>query len=289
MLTSAIALLLALQARTGLDPVTRNSAVLYLDWSQDSKMVAYTQVELGDPAKFDAANAHAFIYEVDGGKRRQIPGQATNVAFSFDGESLILTSNRNGKNHLFRYNLADEKVVDLTPGDFVSTTPACSPDDDLIAFSSDRDGDGLQIFTMRMDGTHVNKITNGAGKCYNPNFSLDSKLLIFYREVGDNKDQVFMMGVDGSNLRHMSNSEEHSFYPAFTAAGYISYTNVVGKEKRSVIVDGLGKMTSVWPYPAFYMKWAREEAKAAFIAGEFPRSAAYISEVDGSNPIRISN
>ena len=289
----AIAVVLALcqtQAPKALKTGAGNSGNLSISWWADGKRLAYTQIDLGDPPKFDPDNVHAFIVSADGKTRRQLDGPALAADFVNDGKSLIITRRVGAKNtQLLRYDLATNKVFPISPDNCVSTCPACSPVADWIAFSSDRDGDDLQIFLMHKDGTGLKKITHGPGKAYNPNWSMDGKQLVYYRELGDQKDQIWTMNADGSNEKHISKSDEHNFYPAFLKNGDISYTNVVGKHpRRSIIVDPSGNLKSVWMYDTAYMKWSPKGDKVAFFAGGFPKTAVYIANTDGSDPVMVS-
>jgi Tol biopolymer transport system component len=266
-----------------------NSANLWLSWSADGKWLAYTQIDLGDPPKFDAGKSFIVIVSPDGKKRRQLDGPGLNADFTSDGKSLIVRRG-NGKNgQLFRYDIDGDRVTALTPAEGNNTTPACSPRADWVAFSSDRDGDDLQVFLMHKDGTGLKKLTHGPGQAFNPNWSADGKQITYYREIGDHKDQIYVMDADGSHERHISNPAEHNFYPAFLANGDISYTNMVGDQpRRSIIVDSEGKLKSVWMYDTAYMKWSPRGGRVAFLAGGFPKSAVYVARVDGRHPVRVS-
>jgi Tol biopolymer transport system component len=273
-----------------LDTGTRNAANLWLSWSADGKWLAYTQIELGDPPKFDPDKVSATIVSPDGKQRQQIPGTAMAADFTGDGKSLIITRKAGDKKTaLLRYDLDSGQVTPITPTDANYTTPSCSPKGDWVAFSSDRDGDDLQVFLMHKDGSGLKKITQGPGKAYNPNWSADGKRLVYYRELGDQKDQIYSMSPDGSDQVHLSNSDQHNFYPAFLPNGDVSYTNVVAKDQRRVIiVDPSGVLKRVWMYDTAYMKWSPRGGRAAFFAGGFPKSAVYVCNADGSGLVKVS-
>jgi Tol biopolymer transport system component len=292
MITLLLAALLHTQTPRALPTGPGNDANLYLSWSADGKWLAYTQFHVADPPNFDPDKSFIEIVSPDGKKRRKLAGPGLNAEFTADGKSLII-SRGNGKNgkrgQLFRYDLQGDKVTALTPADGNNTNPACSPKADWVAFSSDRDGDDLQVFLMHKDGSGLKKITHGPGKAYSPNWSPDGKHLVYYRELSDRKDQIWTMDPDGSHQRHISNPTQLNFYPAYLANGDISYTNYPNHtDRRTVIVAPTGKLKSVWPNDTYYMKWSPRGGKAAFIAGDFPKSAVYVSNVDGTHPVRVS-
>jgi Tol biopolymer transport system component/C-terminal processing protease CtpA/Prc len=65
-------------------------------------------------------------------------GAEMQPAWSSDSRSLYYVSDRDGRDHLYRYDFATEKESQLTTGDSTDVSPRVSPDGKLIAFARDQ-------------------------------------------------------------------------------------------------------------------------------------------------------
>ena len=70
--------------------------------------------------------------------------------------------------------------------------------EDLIAFTSDRDGDA-EIFVMNPDGTEVRQLTDNDAWDYSPAWSPDGKHIAFDSNHPHDYE-IFVMNADGSNV-----------------------------------------------------------------------------------------
>jgi Tol biopolymer transport system component len=102
--------------------------------------------------------------------------------------------------------------------------PAFSPDGRRIAFSEDLlDENGINhqgIFTMRIDGTDVRRVTSRSPEDLpdgDPQFSPDGRRLVFTREVPGGA-RLFTVDVDGRNLRPLL-PDINAFLPAWSPNG----------------------------------------------------------------------
>ena len=98
--------------------------------------------------------------------------------FSHDGNYLIYTKSIDGVMHIFLQRVGGVKTIDLTSDSkFDNYQASYSPNGDLIAFRSERDGGG--IFVMGSTGESVHRLTNFG---YNPTWSPDGKKVMFATE-----------------------------------------------------------------------------------------------------------
>lgn len=266
----------------------RNVAILHVAWSPDGKRISYTEADLGEPPKFDPSKFAVYIVDADGKNRVRIPGQAIGGEFTHDGKGLIHVSMREKARQLYRYDFGTKESKAITDPAILAMAPAVNPVDGTIAFNSNKEGDDLQIYTMRPDGSGIKKITAVKGKAFTPSWSFDGKQIAYYREIGDNKDQVHVMNADGTGDRRISKADQHNFYPAFLPSGDLSYTNPPEPTaQRVVIVSPDGTEKSVWPYPSFMIRWSKD-GRAAFVAGPQMKHSVFVSNADGSNPVCVS-
>jgi serine/threonine protein kinase len=98
--------------------------------------------------------------------------------FSHDGNYLIYTKSVDGVMHIFLQRVGGAKTIDLTADSkFNNYQASYSPNGDLIAFRSERDGGG--IFVMGSTGESVHRLTDFG---YNPTWSPDGKKILFATE-----------------------------------------------------------------------------------------------------------
>jgi Tol biopolymer transport system component len=112
-----------------------------------------------------------------------------------------------------------------------------SPVEDLVVFTSMRDGD-LEIYTMRGDGSDVRRLTHRLGYDGGPFFSPDGKKIVYrsgypdteekvadYREllarglIRPSALEVYVMDVDGSNQVQVTDNGAANFGPYFHPSG----------------------------------------------------------------------
>ncbi len=112
-----------------------------------------------------------------------------------------------------------------------------SPDGKRIIFTSTRDGD-LELYSMKLDGTDVKRLTNAVGYDGGAFFSPDSRMIVWranrpktpeeeaeYKRllrqhlVRPSNMELWVANADGSNARQITNNGKANFAPFFTPDG----------------------------------------------------------------------
>lgn len=93
-------------------------------------------------------------------------------------------------------------------------SPAVSPDGRQIVFVRNGDFHGDQLFTSRVDGSGVRRLTRGYGQDSGPTFSPDGRTIAFARSDG-----VATMTRTGGDLTFLTTDFGPSFLPAYTPDG----------------------------------------------------------------------
>jgi Tol biopolymer transport system component len=124
-------------------------AVRFIDsagsWSPDSKQFAFVTFQRGDNW-LGIADAEARKVT----RRIKIPNLAamTNLAWSPDGRTIVISGQATGVTDLFLYDVESGRVEQLTSDKFADLQPAWSPDGRTIAFVTDR-GEGADLMTLK--------------------------------------------------------------------------------------------------------------------------------------------
>jgi TolB protein len=87
-----------------------------------------------------------------------------------------------------------------------------SPDGTRLAFSRTTPTGGLAIFTVRLDGTHLRRITPWSLRAgQQPDWSPDGQGILFESHQGDQDvvDNVFLVHPDGTGLHRITTSPLH--------------------------------------------------------------------------------
>jgi dipeptidyl aminopeptidase/acylaminoacyl peptidase len=167
-------------------------------WSPDSSAIVFTGPVSTDPDEEEDSKDE---------KDKKKPAQTKIVeraSYKLDGAGYI----GNRRRHLFRIDVAERKVEQLTEGDFHDDEPAWSPDGRHIAFSTSRNPRwdvtlGGDIYIIPREGGEARKVV--AGNFDSPFFSPDGSRIGFIgREDADDivsPPRIFSADRSGGNLR----------------------------------------------------------------------------------------
>lgn len=135
--------------------------------------------------------------------------------WSPDGKQIVY---KHGK-HLVVRTLADGKVTAINTGAHYDNFPKWQPHGDRILFTSDRDG-GFDLYTVRPDGTDVQRLTRAPGSSAHSSWSPDGKWILFSSGRRGFKDEmamsegvpqpygeIFAMRADGSDVRQLTDNK----------------------------------------------------------------------------------
>ncbi len=219
-------------------------------YSPDGRTIAY--IAYNDNAKSALGrSAHVYLRTIGQNGRRKLlsdeimnelirknGGSPINMTyaprFSKNGQSVVLAIIVKGSSAIYRFDMTDNKLVQLTKHNKIDTSPCFSPDGSKIVFTSDRDGKEA-IFIMNSDGSNQHKISGGDGKYSQPNWSPRGDLITFSKQ----KQGQFYIGVmkpDGSGERLITQGFLVEA-PTWASNGrYVIYTSQTGYGQQSKLV-----------------------------------------------------
>ena len=150
-------------------------------------------------------------------------GSDTAPELSPDKQQLVFTHNSPSTNK-YQIVLADQhgENVGNIPG-INGWDPTWSPDGKTILFASDKNGTN-QLYTVRLDGSRLTRITNLPALRGRSDWSPDGQSIVTYSGEPWHRE-VYIMNADGSNLRQLTPSGGNSQGPSFSPDGkWVTFT-----------------------------------------------------------------
>ncbi|MBK8025119.1 MAG: PD40 domain-containing protein [Chloroflexi bacterium] len=140
--------------------ITQNVSIeRYPQWSPNASSVAYVIPSLQD----EPLNYKVAVHDLTSGITQIIfetGSYLSDLDWSPDGTTFVFTSDMGGDLDIYSIGVDGTGLTALTSGEDWDLNPKWSLDGSQIAFSSKRDGDGLQIFLMDADGANPTRITD---------------------------------------------------------------------------------------------------------------------------------
>ncbi len=117
-------------------------------------------------------------------------------------------------------------IYPLTSGDYNNAFPCFSPDDNRIAFQSDRDGN-WEIYLMDADGARAVRLTNHEAQDEMPVFGADNNIIAFtstrddslHKGRLDKTRNIYLMDIAAGNAARIVENEADDWYPALVGSG----------------------------------------------------------------------
>jgi len=141
-----------------------------------------------------------------------------NFVINIDGTGIIDLSS-------FRYDentwiLIPETIddIDLSNARALDGYPAWSPDGTKIAFSSLRDGSPEQIYTIDVNGTDIQKITDLLGQKETVAWSPGGDNIAFASDMSGNWE-IYTINADGTGVTNVTNNDAKETAPAWSPDG----------------------------------------------------------------------
>lgn len=153
--------------------------------------------------------------------------QQTNIfssyaCFSQDGNKILYLGIQDS--NIYTVNINDTtQITQVTDDQSWKTSPCFSPDGNKIAFAANY-GEGVQIYTMNLDGSELNQITNdqnAAGKG-GVKWKSPGKIIYFSYEYpdGNSNCDIYSIWTDGTNKQRLTTDSSVDRAPDF---GYVDF------------------------------------------------------------------
>jgi Tol biopolymer transport system component len=161
--------------------------------------------------------AQIALIKPDGSNFRLLVDDEMNNGFpswSRDGSRLVFKRGR----QVVVMSIANGAITPVTDGTYYDNFPQWSPVNDLIMYTSNRDGD-FDLYTIRPDGSDRRRLTNVRGNDAHSSWCSDGNWIVFssgrmgfkdemalYDQVPQPYGEIFAMRADGSDVRQLTDN-----------------------------------------------------------------------------------
>ncbi len=206
--------------------------------------------------------------------------------FSADDSHLVYESG----GEIMIVEIATGKVTNLTNSPTGDKCPDWSNDGKTIVFDSRRDDVNRDLYTMNIDGTNVQRLTNKPGqedKC--PSFSPDDSRISYICTANGDMD-IFVMNRDGSGVKNLTDDPGSDRCPSWTPDGKkITFmSNRTGFFEVYIMnADGSGlkQLTELKIKNSYcWVAAVSPDGKNICFVGDFEgNNELYVMDIDGKN------
>jgi dipeptidyl aminopeptidase/acylaminoacyl peptidase len=175
-----------------------------------------------------------------------------------------------------------------------ATTPPLGGDG-LIAFVSDRDGNG-EIYVMNADGSDQRRLTHFRDFDGVPTWSPDGRQLAYYTHLSHSRWIIQTMDADGGNQRALTDNDACDGAPFWSPDGArIAFTTAFDcdPDNREIVVmnaDGSNQVKLTDNDADDYLSaWSPDSQQIAFVSDRDGNDEIYIVNADGNAPRRLTD
>lgn len=142
---------------------------------------------------------------------------AHSPAISPNGSVMLYSYPETDVQSILGLDLPSGKPREIVPGPGINNWPSFAPDGKRFAFGSTRDGN-FEIYTAKLDGSEVQRLTKEPRQDIRPRFSPDGKRLAF-TSGRDGNYEIYVMQTDGTNSIRVTTNAERDDYPTWHPDG----------------------------------------------------------------------
>ncbi len=196
------------------------------------------------------------------------------------GDLLVYTSGDETRHINLREK--DSPTVQVTTGPSDNHSPRISPDGDLIAFVSDRDGNP-DVYVMDRSGENIRKISHEVGVVSHPRWSPDGEQIAFVARTEEYDSQIYLSGVEEPDAQLLTAGGNVSGPPFWSPDGaWIAF--VLTDEEGS----GLGiylrnpggvNQIALTEGPDFSPTWSPDSDQVAFQSSRNGNDDIYVIDI----------
>lgn len=236
----------------------------------------------------------AYVMSLDGGDAQRVTTENTiNLApsWSRDLQSILLTSYRTGRAHLYSIDLAGGSWTRLSQGAGLTIGGRWSPDGKRLAVAREEGGNS-EIYILRPDGSLESQLTNHWAIDVSPSWSPDGTQLAFCSSRSGSP-QIYVINADGSGARRVTHQGSYNTSPSWSPKGdLIAYVSRLGGRFQvfTVRTDGteprqLTQTAGDNEDPS----WAPDGRYLVFSSTRSGRAQLYVADRTGASQVQLTD
>jgi TolB protein len=217
--------------------------------------------------------------------------------FSPDGTEMVYISIIDGKEQLFRADIAGRHSKQLTHDDADHEDPAWSPDGKRIAFVLIK-GSVEQIHLMNADGTNVEPLAPQDHRTIHPSWHPDGRSVVYctdddLKPPKKNDSEIYSIDIQTKKVTTLIAGGVNT-YPVWSPdAKKLVFRRMIGETNSEVFVanaDG-SEARNVTNDAAFdgWPAWSPDGSKIAFASNRNRNYEIYLMNPDGSGVQKVAN
>jgi TolB protein len=221
------------------------------------------------------------------------PGYNARPDWSHDGRKITFTACRPGdfSCEIYVMNSDGSAQAKLTNNFTTEIMSVWSPNDQQIAFASDRDGN-WEIYVMNADGSNQVRLTFNDALDYQPSWSPDGSKIAF-QSFRDGNHEIYVMNADGSSPVNLTHNPASDQDPRWSPRGdKIAFDTDRDDDQEIYVMGSNGsEPTRLTHNPGvdYGPAWSPSADKIAFTTNRDGDFEIYTMKRDGSAQKRVSN
>jgi hypothetical protein len=254
-----------------------------LDIEYSTKKIVFTSNMNG--------NEDIFSMNIDGTELTRLtdyPGKDNYPSVSPDGKKIAYTSDINGTWQIMVMNWDGTEKAQLTHNPWRSGYPAWSFDGRFIYFEAAPEGD-YEIYRINSDGSNMKRLT------FNPNiddwhpYGHPFQYKVIYESGASRNEDLYIMDYDGKNIKRISDINMRKRVPAISVDGklivFSDNSSVYTMDSNGENITKISGTLANCRHPDI----SPDNDHIIFESGAKGQEDIYIVDLDGSNPVRLTN
>lgn len=193
-------------------------------WSPDNRMIAYQSNRAG-------GSFHIYLMNADGSNQHALTSGSTDDRHPIwmpDGKSLLFDSFDGARREIWRVNIANGNLKQVTRMGGLANFGAPSPDGQRLSFYLFKN-EALNLWTAGIDGADAKPLTTNLASansnqctfaCHHAGWSPDGRTIAY--SAGE-LDSIWTVASDGSNSRLVVDNGEDNHFPWFLPDGRLAF------------------------------------------------------------------